>query len=567
MIDIDEVEGPEGLEIHTRHHGIGLLEIPILNKGTAFTPEERRDLALTGLLPPHESTVAEQLARTYENYLAKTSDLEKHVYLNALHDRNETLFFRLVKEHITEMMPVVYTPVVGQACQLFSHVYRRPRGLFISPPNLESIDEILDHRPYKDVEVIVVTDGERILGLGDQGAGGMGIPIGKLALYTVCGGIHPARTLPIVLDVGTNNPTLINDPLYLGWRHERIRGKEYTDFVEAFVASVKRKLPNVLLQWEDFANNNAFAHLEKYRDELCTFNDDIQGTAAVTYSALLAAVKVTGSTLAEQRIVLLGAGSAGVGICDLMLEDMKQRGQSRKDGNFWLIDSQGLVHDGRAQLPASKARWARPAAELTGWEKNEAGEVQLMETIRRVKPTVLVGVSGQPGAFPEAVIREMAKYVERPIIFPLSNPTSKVEAKPVDLLAWTNGRALIATGSPFGAVMHEGKAYPIGQCNNSYIFPGVGLGTIAVRSRRVTDQMFLAAAKALAERAPTNKDPTASLLPPLETIRDVSMHVAKAVARQAVKQGLADPLSDEQISARIEKKWWEPVYRRVRRKR
>jgi malate dehydrogenase (oxaloacetate-decarboxylating) len=545
-----------------------LLEDPMWNKGTAFTEEERRDLGLLGLLPPHIDTMEEQLNRAYEEFTRRPNDLERHVFLRELQDENETLFYRIVLDHITEMLPIIYTPVVGLACQYFSHIYERPRGLFISYPEIHEIERILDNRPFREIDVIVVTDGERILGLGDQGAGGMGIPLGKLSLYTLCAGIHPARTLPILLDAGTDNEERLNDPLYLGWRHRRMRGEPYDDFIEAFVAALIRKLPNVLLQWEDFGIQNARRLLDRYRDGLCTFNDDIQGTAAVTLAGVLAATKVTGGRLMDQRVAIFGAGSAGTGISDGLVQSIIRDGLSAAEARsrIWLIDRQGLIHSGLAGLPLFQQTYAQPGDRLAGWKGINSGPIALLDVVRNVAPTILIGTSGQPGAFTEEIIREMATRVERPIIFPLSNPTSRHEAKPADLIAWTEGRAVVATGSPFNDVIFQGRAIKIGQCNNVYVFPGIGLGTIAVGARRVSDEMFLAAAQALSDCSPILRNPDSPLFPPLEEIRDVSRKVALAVAAEARRSGLAGPTSSEELGGVVDSLRWVPRYRRIRRK-
>ncbi|HVV98766.1 MAG TPA: NAD-dependent malic enzyme, partial [Planctomycetaceae bacterium] len=434
----------DGNVVETALRGHLLLECPLLNKGTAFPHDERLALGLLGLLPPTEETLAEQTARAYEAYHAKATDLERHIYLRQLQDNNETLFYRLILDHLAEMMPIVYTPTVGLACERLSHIYRRPRGLFISYPEREHIDEILANAASPAVEVIVVTDGERILGLGDQGAGGMGIPIGKLSLYTACGGIHPATTLPILLDVGTNNPQLLADPLYIGWRHERITGTEYESFVERFVAAVTRLHPRVLLQWEDFAQSHAGPLLERYRDRLCTFNDDIQGTAAVTTATLMAAVAVTGTRLVDQRIAILGAGSAGCGVAEQLVAAMVDEGLSYREARerFFLVDRQGLLHDGMTGLPAFQQRLVQPRNRVGSWNAGSSDRIELFDVVRNARPTILIGVSGQSGAFAQPIVRAMADEVKRPIIFPLSNPTSRAEARPVDLIEWTHGRAV-----------------------------------------------------------------------------------------------------------------------------
>ncbi|MFN7097852.1 MAG: NAD-dependent malic enzyme, partial [Gammaproteobacteria bacterium] len=428
-----------------------LITNPLLNKGTAFSPEERNDFNLIGVIPPRQSTLEVQLERSYQTFKSKPNDLAKYLYMRDLQDSNETLFYRLLVEHVEEMMPIVYTPTVGAGCQQFSHIYRRPRGIYISYPHKDMIDEILANPRFNSVEAIVVSDGERILGLGDQGAGGMGIPIGKLALYTACAGIHPVNTLPILLDSGTNNPDLANDPLYIGWQHERIRGKEYDDFIETFVTAVKKRFPHVLLQWEDFAQQNANPILDRYCDKLCTFNDDIQGTAAVATGTLLAAMQVTGIPLREQRIVLAGAGSAGCGISNLMMHAMVDAGLSETEARsrFYLIDRAGLLVEGMDNIMPFQQPFLQSKTALANWNISNVNNITLEDVVKNVKPTVLVGVSGQPGIFTEAIIREMAKNVERPVIFPLSNPTSRSEAIPSDLMKWTNDRAVIGTGSPF----------------------------------------------------------------------------------------------------------------------
>ena len=558
-IVINHPEAP----IETGLTGQLLLDNPLLNKGSAFSQDERREFGLLGLLPLHSSSVEEQLARTYENYRCKETDLERYVFLTALQDRNETLFYRLLLEHISEMMPIIYTPTVGEGCRQYSHVFRRPRGLYISYPNRDDIPVLLDNAPSERVEVIVVTDGERILGLGDLGVGGMGIPIGKLSLYSLCAGIHPAATLPIMLDVGTDNRELLDDPLYLGWRHARVRGQEYDDFIEAFVKAVMEKFPRVLLQWEDFSKHNAARLLERYRDRLCTFNDDIQGTGAVTVAGLLAAMKLIDSRLGEQRILILGAGSSAIGICDQIIAAMLQEGYSQHDGKqkLWLVDSKGLVHTGRTNLEDSKRRYAQPIERIASIDSES---FSFFEVVRNVKPTILIGTSGQRGAFSEGIVREMAKHVDRPVIFPLSNPTSKSEATPLELFQWTEGRALIATGSPFQPISYAGRLIKIGQCNNVFIFPGVGLGVIASGADRVTDAMFSAAARVLSEFSPTLTDGDAPLYPPVERVREISRKVAVAVGVEAQQAGLTETTSLEELERNVREKMWSPHYVRLR---
>jgi malate dehydrogenase (oxaloacetate-decarboxylating) len=556
-------------EQHSEHsipnpaRGPIVLDNPALNKGTAFSESERRELGLLGLLPFHSSSIDEQLARAYGNYKSKESDLERYIFLTALQDRNETLFYRLVLENITEMMPIIYTPTVGLGCQKYSHLFRRPRGLYISYPYQNEIEALLDNAPTKDVEVIVVTDGERILGLGDLGVGGMGIPIGKLSLYTLCAGIHPGTTLPILLDVGTDNQELLNDPLYLGWRHQRVRGQRYDDFVEAFVTAVMKKFPNALLQWEDFSKKNAGTLLDRYRDRLCSFNDDIQGTGAVTLAGLRAAVKVAGSQLSSQQVVILGAGSSAIGISDQIVAGMQLEGLSKDHARsrIWLLDSHGLVHTGRTDLEPAKQTYAQPVELLNNWKLENIDSPTLVDVITNVHPSVLIGTSAQPGAFTERVVREMAKHVDRPIIFPLSNPTSKCEAIPSDLLRWTHGRALIATGSPFTPVVQGSATFEIGQCNNAFIFPGVGLGVLASRATRVTDEMFVAAALVLSDASPALVDPEKSLYPSLTRVRQISRDVALAVALEAQRAGVAEETTKEEIERRVNEKIWAPHHR------
>jgi malate dehydrogenase (oxaloacetate-decarboxylating) len=545
--------------------GMELLDRPLLNKSTAFSDEERTVFGLHGLLPPHIETLDQQVVRAYEAFQRKTDDLERHIYLRALQDTNEVLFYRLLLEHIAEMMPLVYTPTVALACEQFSHIYRRPRGLFISYPQRDSIPALLRSRPNKEVDVIVVTDGERILGIGDQGAGGLGIPIGKLSLYTLIGGIHPARTLPIVLDVGTNNAARLGDPEYLGWRHERITGQDYFDFVDRFVQAVKQELPDACLQWEDFATPHARPILQKYRNQLLTFNDDIQGTSAVALGAILGAVKVTGKGVQDQHIVIFGAGAAGIGVADGLREAMRGEGLSEPEARrrFWVIDRGGLLHTGRKDLTPEQSLYAQPESRLSEWPRSSNRQVGLADVIKKIEATILIGLSTVGGAFSEPIVREMARKVERPVIFPLSNPTAKSEANAEDLIHWTDGRALVATGSPFPFVSYGGRRIPIAQCNNVYIFPAMGLGVVASRASRVTEPMLLAAARALGANSPALKDPTASLLPALTEIRRVTAEIAVAVGIEAQKDGVAPQFSEEELRRRVAKTQWRPAYSAV----
>ncbi|MEM7441813.1 MAG: NAD-dependent malic enzyme [Pseudomonadota bacterium] len=539
-----------------------VLRQPILNKDTAFSEAERQRFGLLGLLPPQIETLDEQTIRAYAGLQMEESNIERHMYMRNLQDRNETLFYNLVVKHVSELMPLIYTPVVGEACQKFSEIYRQPRGLFISYPDRDRIDEILDNAPNKTVEAIVVTDGERILGLGDQGAGGMGIPIGKLSLYTAVGGVNPATTLPMLLDVGTNNQERLDDPLYIGWRNERITGDEYFDFVDRFVQAVKRKWPNVLLQFEDFAQPHAAPLLAKYRDQLCTFNDDIQGTAAVAVGTLLAGAKVTGIPMRDHRVAFLGAGSAGCGIAEQIIAAMVKQGlaedQARRQ--IFLVDRYGLLHDKMTGLMPFQEKLVQPHDAVAGWASGSNGEISLADVVTHGKPTILIGVSGQPGLFTEDVVRAMAAEAERPIIFPLSNPTSRSEAVPEDLLKWTDGKALVATGSPFKPVTYNGTTYRIGQSNNTYIFPAMGQGIIATEARRVTDGMFMAAAEALADATVGLGEPGAPLLPAIDDIRDVSRKIARAVALQAQADGVAPPSSEDELDAKLAAKYWSPAY-------
>ena len=542
--------------------GMDLLDRPQLNKSTAFTEEERKKFGLHGLLPPQTETLDEQVVRAYEAYTRKDDDLERHIYLRALQDTNEVLFYRLLLDHIEEMTPMVYTPVVALACQQFSHIYRRPRGLFISYPLRDSIPALLRNRPNPEVDVIVVTDGERILGIGDQGAGGLGIPIGKLSLYTLIGGICPERTLPIVLDVGTNNTERLKDPEYLGWRHERVTGQAYFDFVDQFVTAVKQEFPTTCLQWEDFATPHARPILERYRDQLLTFNDDIQGTAGVALGAILSAVKVSGRSLKDQQIVFLGAGSAGIGVVDGLRAAIVGDGLSEQEArsHFWFVDKDGLLHSGRKDLSLEQSVYAQPQEHVSGWPATANGQIGLADVIGKSEATILIGLSTVGGAFTETIVREMARKVQRPIIFPISNPTIKSEAKAEDLIRWTDARALIATGSPFAPVSYNGRRIPIAQCNNIYIFPAIGLGVVASGARRVTDPMILAAARALAENSPALHDASASLLPALTDLRKVAVEIATAVGLEAQRAGVAPKTTEEKLREQVKATQWTPAY-------
>ncbi|KMO14882.1 malate dehydrogenase [Methylobacterium platani JCM 14648] len=541
--------------------GLDILRDPLRNKGTAFSEHERDKWGLHGLLPPVIASLDEQVARRLQAYRNFPNDFDRYVFLRGLQDSNEILFYALLSRHLEEMLPVVYTPTVGLGCQSFSEHFWKPRGIFLSYPHKDRMVEILSSPRFDDVEVIVVTDGERVLGLGDQGAGGMGISIGKLALYTACGGINPAKTLPLFLDVGTDNPERLADPLYVGWRHERVRGEEYDAFIEAFVEAVRQRWPNALLQWEDFARHNATRLLDKYRDRLCTFNDDVQGTAVVAAGTLLATGNVTGIPIKDQKIVVLGAGGAGCGISALLLRAMIEDGLSEAEARsrFYLVDRNGLLVEGMPELLPFQEPFVQPRDVAGQWQLDRAGFVGLADVVRNVRPTTLIGVSGQPGGFPEQVVRDMASGVERPVIFPLSNPNSRAEATPADILAWTDGRAVVGVGSPFPPAPVGDRLKRIDQTNNSYVFPGIGLGAMSVKARRISDGMLMAAARALASVSPTSSDKDGNLLPPVNELRQVSLRVAEAVARQAIAEGLASATTDD-LNLTIENNMWHPGY-------
>ena len=557
-----ESAAPSRPVVRTSLSGVDLLLNARLNKGTAFTEEERDAFALHGLLPPHIGTLEDQRERRKLALDHRDTAFGKYNQMRDLQDTNETLFYSLITNNIEELLPIVYTPAVGEGCQRFSEIWRKPRGLFISFPDKARIPQILSDPRYDDIRCIVVSDGERILGLGDQGAGGMGIPIGKMALYTALAGIPPEQCLPVLLDVGTDNETLLDDPIYIGWQHQRVRGQEYDDFVEAFVSAVARRWPHILLQWEDFAGANAARLLERYRDRLCTFNDDIQGTAAVTTATLLAAANATGVPLKDQTIALFGSGSAGIGIADLILDEMQQEGLTETEGRqrIYAFNRNGLLVEGARDMRPSQLPFARKRTDVEGWTLSGGEDVSLLDVACNAKVTALVGTSTQPGAFSEDIVREMARHTSRPIVFPLSNPTSCAEATPADLLKWTDGRAIVGTGSPFAPVEFNGKSIPIVQTNNSYIFPGLALGILVSRATRVTDAMIMAAAKALASLSPAQRDKDARLLPLIADSRSVSMVVAEAVAKQAIADGIAAIKDASTLSAQLRAYVWEPVY-------
>jgi malate dehydrogenase (oxaloacetate-decarboxylating) len=539
---------------------------PRLNKGTAFTEAERDAFALHGLLPPHIGTLESQRERRKRVLDGRHTAFGKYSNMRDLQDNDETLFYSLIAEYTEELLPIVYTPAVGEGCQRFSEIWRKPRGLFLSYPDQDRIAQILGNARYDEVRCIVVSDGERILGLGDQGAGGMGIPIGKMALYTALGGIPPEHCLPILLDVGTDNDTLLNDPIYIGWQHQRIRGQDYDDFVETFVSAVERRWPHILLQWEDFAGINASRLLERYRDRLCTFNDDIQGTAAVTTATLLAGVNATGIPLHEHIIAMFGSGSAGIGIVDLLIAAMKEEGLSEEQARerIYAFNRYGLIVEGGKGIRPEQQALARKREDIAGWKLSpsgsETGDISLLDVVSNAGITVLAGVSAQPGAFTEEIVREMARHTPHPVIFPLSNPTSQSEAAPADLLRWTDGRALVGTGSPFAPVEINGKSIRIAQVNNSYIFPGLALGILVSRAKRVSDGMIMAAAKALAALSPARTDKSAPLLPPIAEARKTSLAVAEAVGMQAMADGVTEAVEEARLADELRAYVWDPVY-------
>ncbi|KMQ06541.1 MULTISPECIES: oxaloacetate-decarboxylating malate dehydrogenase [Bacillus cereus group] len=552
--------------LETTLRGVEVLSTPLLNKGVAFTQEEREELGLKGLLPPAVLTLEEQARRAYEQFCSQPDDLLKNVYLTALHDRNEVLFYRILTDHLREMLPIVYTPTVGVAIQRYSHEYRKPRGVYLSINDPSGIEEAFANigATAENIDLVVVTDGEGILGIGDWGVGGINIAIGKLAVYTAAVGIDPSRVLPVILDVGTNREELLDNPFYIGNRHPRITGEAYDEFIDTFVQAVNKQFPKALLHWEDFSSRNARKILDKYRHDICTFNDDIQGTGAVSLAAVLSAVKASGVPLSEHRVVVFGAGTAGIGIADQVRDAMVRVGVSEEESykRFWCIDRNGLVTDNMEDLLDFQIPYARKEAEVSEWKQN--GVIGLAEVVKHVKPTILIGTSTVAGAFKEEIIKDMASHVERPIILPMSNPTPLAEAKPADLIEWTEGRALVATGSPFEPVTYNGVTYVIGQSNNALIFPGLGLGTIVVRASVMTDGMFAAAAEAVASMVDTSQ-PGAPILPEVEELRNISEMVAIEVAKVAVAEGVArENLSDNDIKIAVKEAIWEPEYRQIK---
>jgi len=551
--------------VYLPYSGPTLLSMSLLNKGCAFSEQEREEFGLTGLLPQRYETIEQQVDRAYKQYSSFDEPINKHIYLRATQDSNETLFYKLVQQYIEEMMPIIYTPVVGDACVRFSEIYRRTRGLFITYPDRHRIDEMLANVTKNKIKVIVVTDGSRILGLGDQGIGGMGIPIGKLSLYTACGGISPAYTLPIMLDVGTNNQTLLDDPFYMGWHHQRIEQQQYDEFLDLFIKAVKKRWPEVLLQFEDFNQTNALPLLNRYREEICCFNDDIQGTAVVTVGTLLAACRLKEAKLSEQTVVFAGAGSAGCGIAEQIITQMCAEGISEQQARsqVFMIDRHGLLVDEMPEILSFQQPLAHSQQTIANWQY-QGKYPSLLDVISHAKPTILIGVSGQAGLFTEDVIKTMYGGCPRPIVLPLSNPSRHIEVTPQRVIEWTEGQAIIATGSPFEPIEYQGETYTIPQCNNSYIFPGFGLAVVAAKIRFISDEMLLVAGEVLADASPVIKTGEGGLLPKLAEIGELSKQIAFAVGKKAQQQGLADEMADEDLLAAIEANFWTPEYRQYK---
>ena len=559
-------QSEQNTPLYTHYAGPALLETPLLNKGSAFSREERAAFNLTGLLPPRYETIEEQAARAFMQYSSFEEPINKHIYLRVVQDNNETLFHRLLQNHLEEMLPIIYTPTVGDACERFSDIYRSARGLFISYSDRDQLDDVLRSATKKKVKVIVVTDGERVLGLGDQGIGGMGISIGKLSLYTACGGISPAYTLPVCLDVGTNNEKLLNDPYYMGNRHRRICGDEYYEFVDQFIKAVKRRWPEAMVQFEDFAQPNAMPLLKRYRDQICCFNDDIQGTAAVTVGTLLAACRSKGEKLSAQKVVFVGAGSAGCGIAEQVISQMVSEGltDAQARSQVFMVDRFGLLTEGMADLRDFQQALVQQKAAIADWSFS-GDYASLRDVMNCAKPDILIGVSGVAGLFTEAVIKAMKKNCQLPIIMPLSNPIKQIEARPEQIIEWTDGEVIIATGSPFKPIEYKGKTYPVAQCNNSYIFPGIGLGVLAVKAQRISDDMLRVASETLAAASPLANTGEGGILPPLTQLSELSKKIAFEVAKVAMRQGYALELDDAALLRKIEANFWKPEYRQYKR--
>ena len=554
--------------IYISYAGPSLLETPLLNKGSAFSGRERLNFNLIGLLPPRYENIEEQVKRAYMQYKSFDQPINKHIYLRAVQDNNETLFYRLLNEHLVEMLPIIYTPTVGEACEHFSDIYRSARGIIASYEERQFMDEILRSVTKDRVKVIVVTDGERVLGLGDQGVGGMGIAIGKLSIYTSCGGISPAYTLPVALDVGTNNKTLLNDPYYMGMRHPRIEKAEYDAFVDNFINAAQKRWPGVLIQFEDFAQPNAMPILQRHRENVCCFNDDIQGTAAVTLGTLLSACRKKGESLSNQKVIFVGSGSAGCGIAELIINAMVIEGltDSQARARVFMVDRIGLLTQGMTDLLDFQERLVQLSYALKEWKLTSGSAyANLMDVISNTQASILIGVSGKPGLFTEEVIRRMLASCPRPIILPLSNPSQHVEAHPQDVVTWTDGKAIVATGSPFEEVEHNGKPFEISQCNNSYVFPGVGLGVISCKAKLVSDEMLMVASTTLAELSPGQEDQSSAVLPPLTALPQISRKIAFKVAKAAIAQDLAREMTDDELLASIKRNFWTPAYREYRR--
>jgi len=554
--------------IYISYAGPSLLETPLLNKGSAFSGRERLNFNLIGLLPPRYENIEEQVKRAYMQYKSFDQPINKHIYLRAVQDNNETLFYRLLNEHLVEMLPIIYTPTVGEACEHFSDIYRSARGIIASYEERQFMDEILRSVTKDRVKVIVVTDGERVLGLGDQGVGGMGIAIGKLSIYTSCGGISPAYTLPVALDVGTNNKTLLNDPYYMGMRHPRIEKAEYDAFVDNFINAAQKRWPGVLIQFEDFAQPNAMPILQRHRENVCCFNDDIQGTAAVTLGTLLSACRKKGELLSNQKVIFVGSGSAGCGIAELIINAMVIEGltDAQARARIFMVDRVGLLTQGMKDLLDFQERLVQSLSAVKEWKlTSDSAYANLMDVISNTQASILIGVSGKPGLFTEEVIRQMLASCPRPIILPLSNPSQHVEAHPQDVVTWTDGKAIVATGSPFEEVEHNSKPFEISQCNNSYVFPGVGLGVISCKAKLVSDEMLMVASTTLAELSPGQEDQSSAVLPPLTALPQISRKIAFKVAKAAIAQGLAREMTDDELLASIERNFWTPAYREYRR--
>lgn len=547
--------------------GKPLLTTPQLNKSTAFTISEREEFGLFGKLPCRVESLDEQVKRAYIQYSAYITNLQRNIYLNNLHDKNQILFYKLLSKHLGEMLPMIYTPIVGQAVKKFSHEYRQPRGLYIAYPDRDHIEEVIDNRSNPEIDLIVVTDGEGVLGIGDQGIGGMDIPVAKLMVYSLCGGIDPCRTLPIFLDAGTNNQALLDDPLYLGWRNPRIQGEKYNAFISQFVSAIQKKFPNAFLHWEDFGRGNAHNILDTFQDKLCTFNDDIQGTGAVTLAAILAATEVTECPLPQNKIIVYGAGSAGTGISDQIIDAMLAQGVSSEEAHncFYLLDRQGLLVQGDKALTPAQLPFARSEEDVIAMGLANKEYIGLNDVVQAIKPTILIGTSAQPGAFSQNIIETMSENCKRPIIFPLSNPTEKCEAQPKEILLYSKGKALIATGTNFEPVEYQNRLITIAQCNNALVFPGIGLGILLVGAKRLTKQMIWKASQALSQHAPIRKNHFSPLLPSLDEAKNVAKHIAIAVAQSAIDEDLATKNTQTDLTVLVEEAFWQPNYLPFRR--